>query len=138
MYEFMTVEYYHGGEKELKAVLTDQLHYSMSSVTKLFYKIPRKSLAQGIKKITNDRDINEMIASLGTSKRIVVFFVHFVEEYIGEVDINLREGASNEPPNGDNATTSEAGPSNANVEATNQGTNEAEHDENEVFLSNNI
>ncbi|ONK77965.1 uncharacterized protein A4U43_C02F12780, partial [Asparagus officinalis] len=118
-------------EWELEAILKDQLNCRLNSVAELFYKIPGKNLAQGIRKIANDRDINVMVASLGKNNWTVVYIVHSVEEYTGEVDINLREGARNEPPNDDNATTSEAGPSNANVEDTNQDNNEAKHDENE-------
>ncbi|ONK75639.1 uncharacterized protein A4U43_C03F18990 [Asparagus officinalis] len=74
-----------------------------------------------------------MIASLGKSKKIVVYIVHGVKDYTGEVDIDLREGSPNEPPYEDNATTFKTGPSNVNVEDTNQGINETQHDENDIY-----
>ncbi|ONK65677.1 uncharacterized protein A4U43_C07F39560 [Asparagus officinalis] len=78
-----------------------------------------------------------MVTSIRKSKKIDVYVVYGVKEYTGEVDIDHREGERNEPPNEDNATTYEEGPSNANVEDTNQGSNEAEHDENEVVNKDN-
>ncbi|ONK75677.1 uncharacterized protein A4U43_C03F19390 [Asparagus officinalis] len=77
-----------------------------------------------------------MVDSLGRNKRIAIYVVHGVEEYTGEVDIDLREGARNEAPNEDNATTYEASPSNANVvnedDEDNEATTEAQHDDNEA------
>ncbi|ONK80142.1 uncharacterized protein A4U43_C01F14330 [Asparagus officinalis] len=79
-----------------------------------------------------------MVASLGKSKRIAVYVEHGVEEYIDEVDIDLTEGASNEPQNEDKMLLHlRKTQSNVNVEDTNQGTNEAEDDENEIVNEDN-
>ncbi|ONK71689.1 uncharacterized protein A4U43_C04F11330 [Asparagus officinalis] len=75
----------------------------------VFYKIPGKSHAQGIRPIVIDQDILDMVASLGPSKRIFVYVSHRVDQYEGDSDVAIESGVQKED---DDAQHSHVGNSN--------------------------